>query len=695
MKKFIILLSFFVLGSIVFAQTYPEVSIQDIQFISSDSLLTPPHDYESPYEGDTVTIQGVINVAPYFHSNVDSGETLVVGAPGLYVQDEENPEFGGMLVRFPGGSGATFNSLDTGMVVKLTGYVDEYFTTTQFNMLKFEASDVVDFSTRPEPVSLTLDSLSEIGTSNPNYLAEKWEHTYVELKDVTVSHAYSFGSGTYVIFDENGTEILVGNKSSYWRNQELPQPGTQLEYIRGYIENRTNVDDYWYMINPVYPNDIKFGDVVPPDISGVNRDLALVGYGDQPVVAADVIDADGTLDEVKLYYQTNGSESQSIDMQLTAGNTFTATLPAFNDSTLVSFYVKAVDNDGYDSYSPQDTVSDKYFYWVLDREITIKDVQRSPFGGGWSAYDGFEVTVEGIVTSDTSSIGTSAQIHIQDGVGPWSGIWLFGDNVLDLREGDHVSVTGTVDEDFDYTRIENITGVSILTTGATVPDPTPISTDIVGTSSAGVLPAESYEGVLVAYSNVTVIDENADGEAGPDEGSGGSRNFGEILIADDSNIGTRVELQQGNNDYHNFWDAALENEPIRIQQGNTFEQIIGIQYYSYGNYKLIPRTNDDFVGLSTSVDEESSLINDFSLAQNYPNPFNPSTVIQFAIPKRSEVSLKVFNVLGQEVANLINTEMNRGVHRVNFDASNLSSGIYFYRLQSGSFVEAKKMLLIK
>lgn len=695
MKKLLLLTVIAFLSNNVFAQTFPEVLISDIQYISKDSLLTPPYDYESPYEGDTLTIQGVIMVAPYFYSNVDSGETLVVGAPGLYVQDEENPEFGGMLVRFPGGSGATFNSLDTGMVVKLTGYVDEYFTTTQFNMIKFEASDVVDFSTRPQPVELTLDSLNETGTSNPNYLAEKWEHTYVELKDVTVSHSYSFGAGTYVIFDENGTEILVGNKSSYWRNQELPQPGTKLDYIRGYIENRDNVGDYWYMINPVYPNDIKFGNVIPPDISNVNRDLALVGYGDQPVVSADVIDSDGTLDEVKLFYQVNDGESQSLDMQLTAGNTFTATLPAFSDSTLVSFYVKAVDNEGYESYNPLDTVSDKYFYYVLDRDITIQDVQRSPFGGGWSAYDGFEVTVEGIVTSDTSSIGSAAQIHIQNGTGPWSGIWLFGDNVLNLKEGDQVQVTGTVDEDFDYTRIENITGVSILTTGNSLPEPTEITTDIVGTSNNGTLPAESYEGVLVAYSDVTVIDENADGDAGPDEGSGGNRNFGEILIADDSNVGTRVELQQGNNDYHNFWDASLEEEPIRLQQGNTLEKLIGIEYYSFGNYKLVPRTNSDFIGLSTDVKEEALAADNFALAQNYPNPFNPTTVIQFSIPKRADVSLKVFNILGQEVVSLIDKEMDRGIHRINFDATNLSTGIYFYRLQAGNFIETKKMLLIK
>ncbi|MCF8241755.1 MAG: T9SS type A sorting domain-containing protein [Melioribacteraceae bacterium] len=168
-----------------------------------------------------------------------------------------------------------------------------------------------------------------------------------------------------------------------------------------------------------------------------------------------------------------------------------------------------------------------------------------------------------------------------------------------------------------------------------------------------------------------------------------------MLVADDSNIGTRVELEQGNNDYHNYWDASLELEPIRIKQGDTFEELIGIQYFSFSNYKLVPRTNDDFVGHVTDVKDEALTAEKYSLAQNYPNPFNPTTNIQFSIPESGLVTLKIYDVLGQEVMNLINQEMNRGVHRIKVDASQLSSGIYFYRLDTGNFTSTKKMLLLK
>ncbi len=85
----------------------------------------------------------------------------------------------------------------------------------------------------------------------------------------------------------------------------------------------------------------------------------------------------------------------------------------------------------------------------------------------------------------------------------------------------------------------------------------------------------------------------------------------------------------------------------------------------------------------------------FTLNQNYPNPFNPSTRIEYQVASNSQVSLKVYDVLGKEVATLVNEEKPVGSYEVNFNASQLSSGIYFYKLQAGSFVETKKMILLK
>jgi len=99
--------------------------------------------------------------------------------------------------------------------------------------------------------------------------------------------------------------------------------------------------------------------------------------------------------------------------------------------------------------------------------------------------------------------------------------------------------------------------------------------------------------------------------------------------------------------------------------------------------------------VSVEKSDFTEIPKEFSLSQNYPNPFNPSTVIEFALPTSGNVSLKVFNSIGEEVAELINSEMNAGNYSIKFDAKNMSSGIYFYRITSGNFTQTNKMLLLK
>ncbi|PIW69008.1 MAG: hypothetical protein COW08_09460, partial [Ignavibacteriales bacterium CG12_big_fil_rev_8_21_14_0_65_30_8] len=98
----------------------------------------------------------------------------------------------------------------------------------------------------------------------------------------------------------------------------------------------------------------------------------------------------------------------------------------------------------------------------------------------------------------------------------------------------------------------------------------------------------------------------------------------------------------------------------------------------------------------TDVKERSSGIPEsFSLSQNYPNPFNPTTNINYDIPDESFVNITVYDYLGREVITLVNREQKAGKYVVSFDATNLSSGIYFYKITSNEFVQTKKMILLK
>jgi aminopeptidase N len=96
----------------------------------------------------------------------------------------------------------------------------------------------------------------------------------------------------------------------------------------------------------------------------------------------------------------------------------------------------------------------------------------------------------------------------------------------------------------------------------------------------------------------------------------------------------------------------------------------------------------------TEVDDFNAPLQ-FRLEQNYPNPFNPSTSIEYSIPQSGQVTLKVYDVLGNEVATLVNGQNDSGNHKVEFNASNLNSGVYFYKIESGNFIETKKMILLK
>jgi len=101
-------------------------------------------------------------------------------------------------------------------------------------------------------------------------------------------------------------------------------------------------------------------------------------------------------------------------------------------------------------------------------------------------------------------------------------------------------------------------------------------------------------------------------------------------------------------------------------------------------------------GNPIGIKQISGIIPDkYSLSQNYPNPFNPSTTIKFSIPRAGHVNITVFDVLGREIDKIVNEFLNAGTYSVKWDASNLPSGIYFYRLESGGFITTKKMILLK
>ncbi|GBD86219.1 Ycf48-like protein [bacterium BMS3Abin03] len=145
----------------------------------------------------------------------------------------------------------------------------------------------------------------------------------------------------------------------------------------------------------------------------------------------------------------------------------------------------------------------------------------------------------------------------------------------------------------------------------------------------------------------------------------------------------------------------IEWKPIGFAKGyGTTTGKNKYQFYDYNldnvrNYYRLKQIDYDGTYKFSNIVEISYSITSFNLSQNYPNPFNPSTIIKYSIVKKGEVKLMIYDILGREVSVLVNEVKDPGYYEVNFNASNLASGVYFYRLVAGSFVSTHKMLLLK
>jgi len=147
---------------------------------------------------------------------------------------------------------------------------------------------------------------------------------------------------------------------------------------------------------------------------------------------------------------------------------------------------------------------------------------------------------------------------------------------------------------------------------------------------------------------------------------------------------------------NSIYGAFLSNVPIAL--ANLTGQIPStrrlIVNYAASTYRLDLLYSQLPVAIEEKA-EADNLPKEFRLFQNYPNPFNPTTTIRFDLPKRTFVTLKVYDVLGREVATLVSADLQPGEHKVDFNAFSLASGLYLYRLETKEFVQMKKLMLLR
>jgi hypothetical protein len=300
-----------------------------------------------------------------------------------------------------------------------------------------------------------------------------------------------------------------------------------------------------------------------------------------------------------------------------------------------------------------------------------------------SPYAGQTVTVTGIVTNNTygttSSYPTSTRLFIADpSGGPWSGLYIFFFGT-GAQVGDLVNCTGPISEYYGTTELVYASGASvqIVSSGNQLPEPALVPTSLMPYNSSTTLPpptaadAEPFESCLCMVEDVTVT-------AVPD-------NHGEFYVTDGSGPG---QIDDACYLYGHNWTG--------IAVGTHWDRIVGIFDYAYNMFGLNPRGDTDLY--TTANNDQVFVLPDAYLIGNYPNPFAGQTTIAYNLKSAQNVQISIYNLKGQKVRTLVNEVKSAQLQNVTFDGKDdngtqLSSGLYFYRLTAGNQVQTRKLVI--
>ncbi|MBD3224663.1 MAG: T9SS type A sorting domain-containing protein [Caldithrix sp.] len=336
-----------------------------------------------------------------------------------------------------------------------------------------------------------------------------------------------------------------------------------------------------------------------------------------------------------------------------------------NEPHVDSSYVYAVSSykDTVESFR---TLSDVYKHPQL---YTISEARLDDDGDYQPDRAGEVIAVSGIVNSPNFSSNT--HFFLQDQT---AGISLFADAfTAGLQVGDSVYVKGTVTQYNGLTEIRpnRNSDLMVLSKGN--------SLDTLNLAIGDI--DESKEGCLIALENVKLTNT----ESWPAEGSNGRD----------------VTVSKGQSSIPLFIDKDTNLDGYDWNPPSGEIILVGIvdQYTESDipddNYSIRPRYQTDFITVTAIQRMDGQKPANYNLSQNYPNPFNPATTIHFALPVKKQVSIDLFNALGQKLKQILYKEMPAGSYQLTINANHLASGIYYYRMQAGEYQATKKMIVVK
>jgi hypothetical protein len=715
------LLSFFALllaCNLAALAQYPLVTVQNIQTVPGGTLAACRD--SSTIEGDTVRIHAVVTTDP------DSAAFTTLSRGQMWVRSGFGQFSGLDIIQFVDPNITGMSSLEVGDSVELTGVVTEFGPgETELILLDNSQINILSAGANVMPSLASVGDMNDATQANILPTGETWEGQYIEIQNVTVVSVDPFSGGTrvsFVVQDGSGNRMNVTDKFIAQRLPSgtvpgtfvAPNPGDTYTYIRGIITHSPNgcmgSNGRGYELSPTKRSDYGLASAAPSIIS-VTRNLVTPTAIQPIVVTANIADNSQNVASANLYYAVGVGNTSYIPAAMTLATgtnqsgTWTASIPAQADGSFVKYYVCATDNNSNQSCNRSvPSGADPFFYTVRDNGTTIYDVQFVPtsFANANSGYDDLTVTVEGVVTGSAEANNLGFVFIQQENELAWAGIMVTDNpSLATLTVGQKVRVTGTANESFNFTRIEQVSSVQVLGTGTI----TPVALSPTNFTVYGHATNEPYEGMLVELKNSTpagcvyVVDKNPDAPS----------NFGEYRIGTDAfnpTDGCRVLAGRVTNSTFSSLNVSYVNDaqwatvdgimsvaPIVVNDGDPFGSFTGIIAYTFGDMKLLPRNNSDIdftAGCGLSVEDQAN-----GSVTLYPNPVGASFRIAYQLDELvNGGNASVIDLMGR-VVKTISFDGAQGELLV--DAKDLADGQYVLKVttDSGAVVEVVKFVRMR
>jgi len=725
--KHIYLSLFLVLSASFVSAQIDTVQIDTVQWKSQADLGNC--DDMSAYDGDTVTVKGVV---------IMDGAAYGSSSHNVFIQGPNGGPWNAIHLRDGDGQGYTeeIPNLFAGWEVFVTGRLSQYQGETQLEPSDGPSIKLVSTSNPIFQDTITAADLNDDQRNNILPSGEQWEGQFVRMENLEVQTVDFFSGGSRVSFVVKDANNNLVNVSDYFFVQKLPvythpttnlngsfsppSVGDQFKALNGVVIHSKNdcpgESGRGYELHPFAASHYEYGPSAPR-VSDVSRNPQVPASSDSVVVTANIVDLDGAVTGAVLKYRIGTDPSNtsfnSVTMTAGTGDSYSATIPAQGDGSFVRYFIEATDDSTNTTSVPSsDPTSSTYAYRVRDNGLTIFDLQYTPYSNGESIFRDAEVTVTGIVTASAAA-DDLGYVYIQDEnqIGGWSGIMATQNpSLATLTRGDKVTITGTVNENSSrFTVLENVTNILSAGTGSITP--TYFQPDSFTTYQFP--ETEMFEGVLMGLVNPTatgngkvhIVDVNADAPS----------NFGEYRVGrdpfDPSN-GTRVLAGRKSSTAFSSYNvsyvvdssyfSSLLVPGVAISDTMNMDTLMGIMHYSFGSMKLLPRNNDDFMGINiftadtTDTTDTNTTVFDYffespKFMEVFPNPAQDELYIQTQF--NDEVhSIEFIDVQGREVFKRITNETNSTIYLNSFDP-----GIYTVRLidSEGRRLQHEKIVIQK